>query len=96
MRLRYTPQALVELDQVLTEIAELSPQGARRIQQRIQTLVDLLIAYPSSGQLTSLAPMRRLMATPYPYLIFYLVANDEVVVTGIRHGARDPSSIPQI
>jgi toxin ParE1/3/4 len=31
---------------------------------------------------------------PYPYLIFYEVAGDEIVVHAVRHGARDPSGMP--
>ena len=30
----------------------------------------------------------------YPYLIFYEVHDAEIVVIGIRHGARDPSTMP--
>ncbi len=36
--------------------------------------------------------MRRILARPY--LIFYVVTEDEVVVVGIRHGARDPATMP--
>lgn len=38
--------------------------------------------------------MRRIVATPYPYLIFYEATEDEVVILGIRHAARDPASMP--
>ncbi|WP_367399403.1 MULTISPECIES: type II toxin-antitoxin system RelE/ParE family toxin [Methylorubrum] len=66
MRLRYTPDAAAELDAVLTYIAERSPQGAHRAQQRIRAVIDLLLEQPHSGRLTSLRPMRRIVATPYP------------------------------
>ena len=39
--------------------------------------------------------MRRIAVTPYPYLIFYEPTDDEVIVVGVRHGARDPSSMPE-
>jgi plasmid stabilization system protein ParE len=35
VKLRYTPQALAELDGVLAYIAEQSPQGARHVHLRI-------------------------------------------------------------
>ena len=38
--------------------------------------------------------MRRIPATPYPYLIFYEVSGDEIVVHAVRHSARDPSDLP--
>jgi toxin ParE1/3/4 len=31
---------------------------------------------------------------PYPYLIFYKATADEVVIHGVRHAARRPSSMP--
>lgn len=76
MRLRYTPDAAAELDAILTYIASLSPQGARRVQRRIQAAIDLLLLHPLSGHATSLRPMRRIVATPYPYLIFYEATED--------------------
>ena len=35
--------------------------------------------------------VRRITTTPYPYLIFYEVADAEIVIHAVRHGARDPS-----
>jgi toxin ParE1/3/4 len=94
MRLRYTPEALVELDRVLADIAEHSPQGASRVQAHIKAVIDLLLRHPNAGQLTSLKPMRRIIATPYPYLVFYEPLDDEIIIIGVRHGARDPRSMP--
>jgi plasmid stabilization system protein ParE len=31
--------------------------------------------------------------SPYPYLIFYEVAGEEVIIHAVRHGARDPSDM---
>ncbi len=31
-----------------------------------------------------------MIATPYPYLIFYEAADDEIIIHGIRHAARRP------
>jgi plasmid stabilization system protein ParE len=31
---------------------------------------------------------------PYPYLLYYEPSADEIVIVGIRHGARDPSTMP--
>lgn len=94
MRLRYTPEALVELDRVLAGIEEHSPQGARRVQARIKAVMELLLRHPNAGQLTNLKPMRRIVATPYPYLIFYEPHDEEIIVIGVRHGARDPRTMP--
>ena len=95
MKLRYTLRAAAELDEVLTYIGERSPQGARRMQTRIQVIIDLLLRHPHAGQRTSKGRLRRIVALPYPYLIFYQATEDEIVIHGVRHSARRPSSMPE-
>ena len=95
MKLRYTLRAAAELDEVLTDIAARSPQGARRVQARILAIITLLLQYPSAGQRTTNGRLRRIVASPYPYLIFYLATENEIVIHGVRHGRRNPSSMPQ-
>lgn len=94
LKLRYTPRGAAELDEVLAYIAKRSPQGARRVKTRIQAIINLLLQRPSAGQLTSKGRLRRIVASPYPYLIFYQITDDEIVIHGVRHGARNPSSMP--
>lgn len=94
MKLRYTPAALAELVAVLDTIAEQSPTGARRVQARIKAMTELLLRHPHAGQSTNLPGLRRIAATPYPYVLFYEPHADEVIVIGIRHAARDPASMP--
>ena len=62
MKLRYTLQGAAELDKVLAHIEERSPQGARHVQTRIQTIINLLLQHPHAGQLTSKGRLRRAMA----------------------------------
>lgn len=94
MRPRYTLPALADLEAILNYIAIHSPQGARRIQARIQAVIDLLAVHPRIGVQTDDPDIRRLPTPPYPYLVFYEVTDAEVVIHAIRHGARDPSGMP--
>jgi plasmid stabilization system protein ParE len=94
VKLRYTLRAATELDEILTYISERSPQGARRVQTRIQAIINLLLHRPFAGQLTSKGRLRRIVASPYPYLIFYRATEEEIVIHGVRHGARNPSYMP--
>lgn len=95
MKLRYTLRGAAELDKVLDYIEERSPQGARQVQERIRTIINLLLQHPHAGQLTSKGQLRRVVASPYPYLIFYQATEDELVIHGVRHSARQPSSMPE-
>lgn len=92
MRLRYTAPAARGLDEVLDQIVAESPQGARHVQERIQAVTELLLRFPKIGKLTKRPGMRRIVVTPYPYLVFYREGRDEIVVHAVRHAARRPST----
>ena len=94
MKLRYTRKAASELSGVLAYIDERSPQGARRVKASIEATTDLMLQHPYCGQLTSKGRLRRVVIYPFPYLIFYRVAKNDIVIHGVRHGARRPSSMP--
>jgi toxin ParE1/3/4 len=94
VRLRYTLPALADLAAILDYIAAHSPQGARRVQARIKAITELLLLHPLIGRRTNDPAIRRMTVTPYPYLIFYEVAESEIIIHAIRHGARDPSTMP--
>lgn len=90
MKVRFTPFALAELDAIFTYINERNPTGAKRVKQRILRVIDLLRDFPKIGSSTDHAGVRMMVAHPYPYLIFYRVAEDaqEVWILDVRHGAR--------
>ena len=94
MRVRYTSPAAADLAYILEYIATASPQGAQRVQRRIQHVVELLLTHPNIGARTAAPSIRRLTTTPYPFLIFYEVSGEEIIVHAIRHSARDPSGMP--
>jgi toxin ParE1/3/4 len=94
VRLRYTLPALADLRVILDYIAAHSPQGARRVQARIQTLIDFLLQHPNIGTRTSDPAIRRMTTTPYPYLVFYELTETEIIIHAVRHAARDPSGMP--
>jgi toxin ParE1/3/4 len=70
-------------------------RGHRQVRARIQVVINLLLRHPHAGQLTSKGRLRRIVASPYQYLIFYHATEDEIVIHGVRHGARRPSSMPK-
>jgi toxin ParE1/3/4 len=94
VRLRYTRPALADLDAIFEYIAERSPTGARRVAARLQEAIELLPSFPSMGAETVNPRIRRTTISPYPYLVFYEVGDGEIIIHAIRHGARDPSSMP--
>jgi len=65
-----------------------------RVQARIQAVTDLLLCHPGIGALTTDPSIRRMTTSAYPYLIFYEVAGDELIIHAVRHGARNPADMP--
>jgi toxin ParE1/3/4 len=94
VNLRYTLPALADLSAILDHITAHSPQGARRVQARIQAVLDILRAYPDIGTRTSDPSIQRMTTSPFPYLIFYETTASEIIIHAIRHAARDPSGMP--
>jgi len=94
VKLRFTLPALADLNSILDYIGAHLPQGAKRVQGRIQNIIGLLSSHPDIGVRTEDPTIRRLSTPPYPYLVFYEIAETEIIVHAVRHAARDPSSMP--
>ena len=94
VKLRYTRPALADLSAILDYIATHSPQGARRVQARIKAVIDLLLQHPYVGRRTNDPAIRRIPTVPYPYVVFYETTETEIIIHGVRHAARKPSSMP--
>jgi len=97
VKLVFTNRAARQIDEALHYLAELSPQGASRVEARLQSVTKLLLLHPFAGRATSRAGVRRFVLSPYPYLLDYRVRDDTIIVMRFRHGARatiDPPTIP--
>ncbi|KQQ30731.1 hypothetical protein ASF53_18325 [Methylobacterium sp. Leaf123] len=90
MKVRFTLAALRQIERILGEAEVHSPHGAAGMRTRFSAVIGLLEDYPLAGQATSRKGARRIVLTPYPYILFYRVVADEIIVTRIRHGAGRP------
>ena len=96
---RFTPQALGDLLDIWSFIAQDSPTAADRVEEAVFRACDFLAASPLAGQirkeLTPL-PVRFWVVQPYShYLIVYDPQKKPLQIIRILHGARDlPSLLP--
>lgn len=85
-----TKGAARQLDVILDYIAKHSPGGAKRVQARILDVFRLLRQHPMAGETTRRPGVRRMVTTPYPYVVFYRVEGSTVIIQRVRHAARRP------
>jgi toxin ParE1/3/4 len=95
VRVRYTPGAFRELQDIFAYVDGHSLLGARNVKNCVHAIIELIASHPYSGRRIGKRRLRRIAVFPYPYFIFYQVLADEVVIQGVRHAARDPSPIPE-
>ena len=90
MKLRYTRTALRQIDEAISYVKVRSPRGAAHVAERAEAVLAVLLDHPNAGQATSRQGVRRVILTPYPYVIYYRVTAAEIVVMRFRHAARRP------
>lgn len=90
MRIRYTETALRELDEILAYISDRNMTAATAVRARFEGVTGQLSQFPYMAQETSQPGVRRLPLGNFPYVIFYTVEGNEVVILRIRHAARRP------
>ena len=75
---------------ILDYIEARSPQGADNVSRRLQAVIHLLADHPAAGRVTDKGNFRRIVASPFPYVIFYRSDAAGIVIHGVRHAARRP------
>lgn len=98
-RYQFTPQALDDLFEIWSYIAQDNPTAADRVEEAIYQVCELLAKSPLAGtirkDLTSL-PVRFWVVPPFPnYFLVYDPEAKPLQIIRILHGARNiPSILP--
>jgi plasmid stabilization system protein ParE len=91
VKLRYSPRARRDLAEIADYLTARSRKGALSVERRIRKTIDLIAAFPGAGRRLDQRPAVRVMPIGrYPYLVFYTLGDDEIVILHVRHGARKP------
>jgi plasmid stabilization system protein ParE len=91
VKLRYSARATRDLAEIADYLGARSPKGARSVERRIHKVIDLIATFPGAGRSLDQRPAVRVIPLGrYPYLVFYTLRDDEIVVLHVRHGAREP------
>jgi len=69
-------------------IAKENPTAAGSVVDRTRTTIGRLGQFPHLGQAANENGIRIIQAGRFPYLIFYTVEQNEIVILHVRHAAR--------
>ena len=92
MNLQLSSRAERDIEDIRSYLIARSPQGADRVRGSIAGALDLLEQFPHSGRATSMTGIRMLPVVRHPYLIYYTLIADEIVIVHVRHASRDAPS----
>jgi toxin ParE1/3/4 len=90
MNVVYAPRALRDLNSIGAYLIGRNPTGAANVLGAIKSSIDTLSFFPQIGRLIDNAGHRRVPVLRYPYVIFYRIAGDELLILHIRHTSRRP------
>ena len=90
MRIAYAPRALADLTAIEAYISQHNPAAARRVLAAIKSSIDGLEQFPKLGLPIDDSLRYRLPIGRFPYLVFYRLAEAEILILHVRHAARKP------
>ena len=90
MRLFYTAEALDERDRAFRWYEERQPGLGRSCLDRLEQLIDHIVAFPEAFRARSNGRRHAPMRT-FPYIVVYTVEPDAVVIVAVFHASRDPA-----
>lgn len=88
VKLRWTEIAADDLQSVHQYLGERSPTQADAMIERILASIDVLEQYPNLGRPGRLRGIRELVVAGTPFIVFYRLQRDQVLILGVVHGAR--------
>jgi len=89
MRVRYTPRARGDIEQIYRFLEERSPVGARNVLRAIYAGVQFISEFPQASEQTDDPHVRVRIVRRYRYRVFYrIVGGDSVEILHIRHTSR--------
>lgn len=90
MNVVFAPRALRDLEGIATYLNDRSPSGVIHVLDAIKSSIDALAAFPEIGRIVDGAGHRRFPVLGFPYVIFYRIAESELLILHLRHTSRRP------
>jgi plasmid stabilization system protein ParE len=90
VRVRYTPRAFADREEIFDYLDRRNPRAAREVQAFIIKRIAELGDIPVRHRMIARLGVHALFLGRYPYIVYYRVGRDEISIVHIRHVARRP------
>ena len=90
MRVRYSPRAFADREEIFAYLDQRNPRAAREVKAFIKRRIVSLAENPARSRIIKELGVHAHWVGRYPYIIYYRVVGDEVRIIHIRHAARRP------
>ncbi len=90
MRVRYTPRAFADREEIFEYLSRRSPRVAREVKRFVKQRVASLVNSPRRSPMVKEFGVYAHWLGRYPYIIYYRIVGGEVWIIHIRHVAREP------
>ena len=91
MKLVFDDQAIADIENIFSWIAQDSPFTAKTVVDRLISSIELLISFPLMGHVGHDPGTLEWVVPRLPYIVVYEVdrVQERVIVTAVFHGAQD-------
>ena len=90
MKVILAPRATRDLHAIAAYIRNENPSAAQAVLSMIVTSIEKLSEHPRMGRRLNAAGVRRMPISRTPYIAFYRIAGEEVLILHVRDGRRKP------
>ena len=89
MRIRWTPEASSNLENIILYIAENSQEAALKTANDVFQRIEQLVVFPHRGRSGREVGTHELVLSPLPYVAVYRVTQDVIEILRLWHGAQE-------
>jgi toxin ParE1/3/4 len=94
IKIKYTPAAVDDIDEIFSYISQDNVSAAENMLDKLNFCISGLADFPNKGSVLSddeysLIQRGYRFIVVNPYLVFYRIMNDTIIIHRILHGRRD-------
>ena len=86
MKLRWTPRAVADMEEISDYLVAVSPQAWEHLLLRVERLTETILDFPLMGKAGLLPGTREFVLSGTPYILVFQLKDDSVVILSVRDG----------